>query len=342
MGEVTPGRAAVLAVDGGNSKTDAALIGADGSLLAFARGPGSCHQVIGIDATMAILRDLVTELARQAGTGDGLPVADHGGFYLAGADLPSEIDLLRERIEAEGWSSTVAVDNDTFALLRVGTESRDAVAVVCGAGINCVGVSATGGVARFPSLGRLSGDWGGGAQLGEDALWLAVRSEDGRGQPTALQEAVRRHFGQSSVEAVSAAMHLGRIDGSRIHELVPVLLSVASDGDEVAREVVLRLADEVVMLATVALGRLNILDVPSHVVLGGGVLAARNPLLVGAIESRMRTKAPRAELVIVDDPPVTGAALLGLDTWRTPAALRDQLREQLRARVLAERARSRA
>ncbi len=342
MGSVTPARAAVLAVDGGNSKTDAALIGADGSLLAFARGPGSCHQVIGIEATMTILRDLVTTLAHHAGIDAGRTVADHGGFYLAGADLPAEIELLRGRIEAEGWSSSVAVDNDTFALLRVGTESRDAVAVVCGAGINCVGVSATGGVARFPSLGRLSGDWGGGAQLGEDALWLAVRAEDGRGEPTALRDAVRQHFGLSSVEAVSAEMHMGRIDTARIHELVPLLLAVASDGDEVARSVVLRLAEEVATLATVALGRLSLLDVPSDVVLGGGVLAARNPFLVEAIRSRMHDRAPRAELRIVDDPPVTGAALLGLDTWRTPAALRDQLREQLRSRVLAERVRKQA
>lgn len=337
MGSVRSNGAAVLAVDGGNSKTDAALIGSDGSLLAFARGPGSCHQVIGIDATMGILSDLVARVVHDAALDPQMPIADHGGFYLAGADLPAEIDLLRGRIEAEGWTSTVAVDNDTFALLRVGTEARDAVAVVCGAGINCVGISATGGVARFPSLGRLSGDWGGGAQLGGDALWFAVRAEDGRGAPTALQDAVRRHFGLPTVEAVSAAMHLGALDPERLHELVPVLLGVASDGDEIARSVVFHLADEIVTLAVVALGRLNLLESPAEVVLGGGVLAARHPLLVDAVETRMRERAPRAVMRIVDEPPVTGAALLGLDTWRTPAALRDQLREELRSRAGAER-----
>lgn len=330
------GRAAVLAVDGGNSKTDAALIDSDGSLLAFARGPGSCHQVIGIDATMRILRDLVDKVVGEAGIDSQMPIADHGGFYLAGADLPAEIDLLRDRIEAEGWSSTVAVDNDTFALLRVGTESRDAVAVVCGAGINCVGVSATGGVARFPSLGRLSGDWGGGAQLGGDALWLAVRAEDGRGEPTALQEAVRQHFGLFTVEAISAEMHMGRMRTERLHELVPILLAVASGGDRAAQSVVLRLAEEVVTFAAVALARLGLLDSPADVVLGGGVLAARNPFLLDAVESRMHERAPRATVLVVDDPPITGAALLGLDSWRTPVTVREQLREQLRSRAGAE------
>ena len=47
--------AAVLAVDGGNSKTDVALIGIDGALLGLSRGPGSCHQSIGVEATMRVL-----------------------------------------------------------------------------------------------------------------------------------------------------------------------------------------------------------------------------------------------------------------------------------------------
>jgi len=328
--------AAVLAVDGGNSKTDVALIGNDGSLLAFARGPGSCHQVIGIDTTMDILRDLVSKVAVDSGLDPAQPVADHGGFYLAGADLPAEIEMLRGRIDAERWSSTVVVDNDTFALLRVGTESPDGVAVVCGAGINCVGVSATGGVARFPSWGRLSGDWGGGAYLGSEALWFAVRAEDGRGRPTALLEAVRAHFGFTTVEAVSSAMHMDQMSPERLHELVPVLLSVASDGDDVARSVVLRMAEEVALLVTVALGRLGLLDAPADVVLGGGVLAARHPLLVGAVERQIHEKAPRAVVRIVDDPPITGAALLGLDTRRTTPTERERLRQELRTRARAE------
>ena len=44
--------AAVLAVDGGNTKTDVCLISADGQLLGYARGPGSNHQNIGIDAAV--------------------------------------------------------------------------------------------------------------------------------------------------------------------------------------------------------------------------------------------------------------------------------------------------
>ena len=96
--------------------------------------------------------------------------------------------------------------------------------MVCGAGINCVGQSARGGRFQFLAVGTISGDWGGGAALGMEALFLAVRAEDGRGEGTLLREAVRQHFGTATVADVTEALHFGRMPMARIHELAPVLL----------------------------------------------------------------------------------------------------------------------
>ncbi len=150
-------------------------------------------------------------------------------------------------------------------------------------------------------------------RLGTEALFLAVRAEDGRGQPTALREAIMEHFGTASVVDVTAALHFGEMPRSRIHELVPVLLRVAAAGDGPARAVVERLAEEVFLLARAAFDRLDLRDQPTDVVLGGSVLAARDPLLMEGVSRRLAAHAPRANLLVVDDPPVVGAALLGLD-----------------------------
>ena len=53
------GLAAVLAIDGGNSKTDVALIGWDGTVLAAVRGPGASHEDYGIDGALSRLGDLI-------------------------------------------------------------------------------------------------------------------------------------------------------------------------------------------------------------------------------------------------------------------------------------------
>ena len=123
-----------------------------------------------------------------------------------------------------GWPSDCVVDNDLFALLRAGTDEPDAVAVVCGAGHQLRRPRApTGAVARFPALGTISGDWGGGGHLAALALWHAARGEDGRGPATALTDAVTDHFRPATVEEIACALHLGEIAWSRLDELAPIL-----------------------------------------------------------------------------------------------------------------------
>jgi N-acetylglucosamine kinase-like BadF-type ATPase len=309
-----------LAIDGGNSKTDVVIGDQHGQVLGYARGAGTCHQNIGLAETVARLRSLVAQARRQADLPAGEPVV-RADVFLAGADLPAEVELLTRTLTAEHWGRDLVLDNDTFALLRAGTDAPDAVAVVCGAGINCVGRTGDGRTARFPSLGRLSGDWGGGGHLSWLALWHAVRGEDGRGPATELTRAVADHFGLPTAEAVGAAMHFEELDPARLAELSPVLFAVAEAGDRVARQVVDRQAQEIVSLATVAARRLDLLDAPFAVVLGGGVLRARPPLLHTAVLDGIHALAPKASITVVDAPPVLGAALSALDALgATPVA----------------------
>ncbi len=251
-------------------------------------------------------------------------------MFLAGADLPSEVDLLTRTHRRRGLGRHGhRGDNDTVALLRAGTDAADAVAVVCGAGINCVGRSADGRTARFPSLGSLSGDWGGGRDLAKLALWNAVRGEDGRGPATALSTAIADHFGLSTSDEVGIALHLGagqvggvrfvggpgggHLDRARLSELTPVLFAVAAAGDPVAAELVQRQVTEIVSMATIIARRLDLLDSPFTVVLGGGVLRARHPQLITPVTDGILAAAPKATVTIVDAPPVLGAALSALD-----------------------------
>ncbi|RKT82575.1 BadF-type ATPase [Saccharopolyspora antimicrobica] len=316
---------AVLAIDGGNSKTDVLLIADDGSVLASVRGPGASPQHVGVRRCMEALAELATTAAAQAGLPAGPPFARHTAACLAGADLPREEDELRRAMAELGWSETLSVDNDTFALLRAGTDDGVGVAVVCGAGINSVGVAADGRVSRFPAIGRISGDWGGGAFLGQEALWWAVRAEDGRGAPTELLPAVVAHFGTRSAAEVVEALHFGELDHDVLHQLCPLLFEVAEAGDAIATELVDRQAEEIGLLASVSLRRLDLLDAPT-VVLGGGVLAGAGRRLLPDVHRRCAKVAPEVEVRLVEAPPVVGAGLLGLDRIGADRTAADNLR----------------
>jgi len=327
---------AVLAIDGGNSKTDVALVAGDGTVLASLRGPGVSHEDFGLEEAMRRLGEIVHAVAAQVGlpVGDTL-VARHTSACLAGADLPEEEAMLTAAILQHGWTQTAAVANDTFAVLRAGLTPAEGepawgVAVTCGAGINCVGVGPDGRATRFLAFGMLSGDWGGGAGLGQHAVWHAIRAEDGRGEPTELRTAVPAFFGMTSMHDVAVAIHLGTLGEDDLIRLPSVLFATAQAGDPVALSLLERQAEEIVTMATTAISRLDldadqdIKEIP--VVLGGGVLEAKNPLLTDAITRRLAERAPAVAVRIVAAPPVTGAALLGLDHLAAGPAAEARLR----------------
>jgi N-acetylglucosamine kinase-like BadF-type ATPase len=318
-----------LAIDGGNSKTDILIGDRTGQVLAYVRGPGTCYQNIGVSEMMSRLVSLVQAARHDAGIPDRLRRAE---VYLAGADLPAEVELLRKVVAEQAWADELRLDNDTFALLRAGTQSPDAIAVVCGAGINCVGRRNDGRITRFPALGRLSGDWGGGGHVGWLALWHAIRAEDGRGPATALTSAVAAHYGHSTVAEVAAALHFGGLDDEELPELTPLLCEVAQAGDPVAGRVVARQAQEIVLLADVAARRLELTQLPHTVVLGGGVLRARWPVLNDAVLAGLVERMPHATVTIADAPPVVGAALFALEALGSPPAAHAKLRADERMR----------
>lgn len=306
-------RPAVLAVDGGNSKTDLALVAADGTVLAAARGGGTRGA-----GDLAGTLELITGLARRAQDQAGLagkPAARHLSACMANADLPEEEQSLAAALRSGGLTLSTTVLNDTFAVLRAGLPpgQTQGVAVTCGAGINCVGVAPGRETVRFLSLGMISGDWGGGLGLGYAALWWAVRAEDGRGPRTALAGAVARHFGVATATDVTIGIHYGTINDGDLRHLAPVVLATAQAGDQIARRLVDQQAEEVCAMALTALRRLGLLERQVTVVLGGGVLAAGDPLLTAGITGRLAAQAPHAAIHIADVPPVAGAALLGLD-----------------------------
>jgi N-acetylglucosamine kinase-like BadF-type ATPase len=320
-----------LAIDAGNSKTDVALVGTDGRVLGTARGGGFRPPLVGAGRAVDVLAPLVASALQQAGARG--PV-DHISAYLANADLPVEEAALSAEIAGRGWAGAVTVGNDTFALLRAGLPDSGepvGVAVVCGAGINCAGLGHGGASARFPSIGRLSGDWGGGSFLADEALWCAARAEDGRGERSDLARALPAHFGLVTMRELIEAFHLKVIEDRRRHELTPVLFGVAAGGDAVARSIVARQAEEIVLLATVALERLDLLGEPTRVVLGGGVLAARHPLLHDQVAELLAERAPKAAVHVVTAPPVLGAALYALDRAGPSGGADPAAYERLRA-----------
>ena len=315
----------VLGVDGGGSKTHASVADLEGRVLSESIGPGCGHGGLGFARAAATIRAAVDSALAGAGA-DGGQIAS-AGVFVSGLDLPDEVAGLRAELAPADWAARgLLLDNDVFALLRAGTDSPIGAAVVCGTGINAVAVGENGRVGRMLALGRESGDWGGGHGLAEEILWHAARAEDGRGPATALRGILLARTGRESVREVSIAVNRGRLRVGSWIDVVPELLAAAADGDQVAVELVTAQGAEIAACAASVLAEVGLLERAVPVVLGGGILASRDPILLEACAAELVRRGVRGQMVVADRPPVSGAvdlareALAGRDVDQHPPA----------------------
>ena len=305
------------------------MVDAEGALLSLVRGPQSSPQHLGLDGCLDVLAALFDEAVSEAGLASGNgAVAEVAELLLAGVDFPAEERQVEDAVQARPWARQVAVRNDTFAVLRAGTERGWGVAVVCGAGINCVGVAPDGRQARFPSLGAITGDWGGGYDVGLEAVSAAARSEDGRGPKTTLELKVPAQFGLGTPTELAEAIHAGRIAERRVIELARLVLTEA-ETDPVAGAIVDRLVAEVVVMARVALARLALENEPVEVLLGGGLLQTASDGLIQAIAAGLAETCSELTVRSTRCPAIVGAALLGLDALGARREARERVRQEL-------------
>ena len=273
-----------------------------------------------IDAVVAACADAEVSLER-------FPVADIGVYCLAGADLPVDDRRIARWLRSRRVTGDDIVRNDTFAVLRAGTDRTWGVGVVCGYGTNCSGVSPEGRITRFPSVGPISGDWGGGAEVGGAGLWYAIRAEDGRGEKTTLTRLVPEHFGLRRPKQVLEALYLGRIDEARTRRArarrVPRRdrgrsdrsehrgpagrrgRGPGGDGDQAAPH------DR---------------SSTSTWCSGAGSSATRTTTSSTRIDEGVQAVAPAARTHVLTAPPVLGAALMGLDHLGAGPAAQRRLR----------------
>lgn len=319
----------VLAVDGGGTKTDVAVIDVDGTLVARRIGPHVVPQVIGAAASLDAICELTAAACVDAGV-DPARIHNLAGaaLLLAGIDLPVERDayltVARARI-----SAPVLVDNDALAVACAGLPDGCGVAVACGTGANVVVVGPDGIRGRYRAIGDIAGDRAGGFLVGRQALYHAARSEDGRGPHTVLQDLVPARLGRLPTPGdVAEALHLGTLPYESLASLMPVIMAAADDGDVIAGRLLDDLADELAVMVIALVRRVlpgtDGGDLP--VILGGGVLQAGNRRLLERFTRTLRATLPHARVHPLGSPPVAGAAVAALRVGGASAAALDVVR----------------
>lgn len=202
----------------------------------------------GADAALAAICPLLDELGDDALT-DVVAV----GVGAAGADSDRDAALetagrLREHPGLLRRDLSVAVASDVLAAHLGAFSGGPGTVLIAGTGAVAYRLGPDGVAARADGYGPWLGDEGSGRWLGQAGLHAALRSGDGRGPATALEEDARA-LGDGDLAALPRRIASGPDAPRRLAAFAPVVLQRAREGDEVARELV---ADAAERLAATA------------------------------------------------------------------------------------------
>jgi N-acetylglucosamine kinase-like BadF-type ATPase len=295
----------VLGIDAGGTKTRAILADERGRVLAIARDGGANLKTQGELEVEKVLHRVIEACQAEARVRP-----DAVALGMAGADRPEDHAVLSAILRRIGFPSRVLITNDARIAFVAGSPQGIGLALVCGTGSIAWGRNREGRIARAGGWGWHLGDEGSGFWIGERAIREVLRSEDGRGQPTALGPALLEHFRISRPEEIVHRAYGG--DYPR-HDVAMFSLRVgqaAVAGDAAATAIALAAAEELVLAARTVVERLSLEQAPYDVVLSGGTFRGL-PDLERAVAAALST--PRARVSRLEEEPAMGAVKLALE-----------------------------
>jgi len=297
-----------LGMDAGGTKTNVVIADDRGNIVGRGKGGMGNHQA-GRETAFQSYRDSVAEAL--AGGGLRREDIDYAVFGLAGADREADFRILRPAIRELGFERH-SICVDAAIAMRAGATKPYGVSLICGTGVNCVGVNPRGDVLQVGGFGYAYGDFGGGGDLCREVFRAVVRAWDGRGPQTLLTELTLDMLGHASV----ADMYDHFLDDYKPipKDLAKLLFSAVRAGDAVAKAILMRQGEELGLAARAAVERLGMRDESFEIVLAGSIVTrGEDDTIAEQIGRIVGEIAPNHRIVKLAMEPVVGAVFMAMD-----------------------------
>ncbi|XP_043700663.1 N-acetyl-D-glucosamine kinase [Telopea speciosissima] len=327
--EITPtphGSDVVLGLDGGTTSTVCVCM----PLIAFsdqlpeplpvlARAVSGCsnHNSVGETAARETLEQVMAEALSKSGSNRSAVQAVC--LAVSGVNHPMDqqriLNWLREIFPSH---VKIYVQNDAVAALASGTMGKlHGCVLIAGTGSIAYGFTEDGRDARAAGAGPILGDWGSGYGIAAQALTAVVRAHDGRGRQTMLTSSILHELDLSSPDELIGWTYADP-SWARIAALVPVVVTCAEAGDQVAHKILLDSVEELAESVKAVVRRLGLCGEDGKdsfpLVMVGGVLEANKMWDIGKeVVNRTLKDYPGAHPIRPEVEPAVGAALLAMN-----------------------------
>lgn len=297
-----------LGVDGGATKTVAAVADDKGNLLGLGYSGSTCYHFVGVEGAKSNLESAVQramgEAKKRWSDLDGICY----GVSSVG-DSPMDTEIIR-RFVSEVTPRPYILVNDVVNAYYATCRGNPGVAVVAGTGSIAYGRNAEGEEVRVGGWGQILGDEGSAVYIAKRAFQEACKAYDGRRRYTLLVELLPRAMGLTRLDEISFKVMSGQMTVSELGRLAPTVAEAAEMGDRTAIKVLREAGRELALLAVAGLKRLRL---RSEAVVGasGGVFRSGG-WLWEAFTSTIRRRYPDIRIVgpIYGGQPVAGAIFL--------------------------------
>jgi N-acetylglucosamine kinase-like BadF-type ATPase len=296
-----------LGVDVGGTKTHCLISDHKGKAIGFGEaGPGN-HEGVGYDGLYQALK-ISSDLAIvQAGiSSDDIRGA---GFGIAGYDWPSERRPTLDVIGRLNLKARIEAVNDAVVGMLAGASRGWGVGVDAGTGDNVYGINPAGQIAHMTGCGEFFGEYGGSGSIVLRAVQSVSYQWSGRGGPTALSNAFIQLAGAKDLDDLLEGLSQGSYN--LWSEAAPVVFRIANEGDQVARDAIAWVANELAESALAIIRKLKMENEIFEVVMIGSMFNGGG-VFITPFQNRIRKGAPKAEFVKLTVPPVVGGVLLGM------------------------------
>ncbi len=263
-----------IGVDGGGTGCRARIEDAEGCLLGTGiSGPAALR--IGFDRALAEVKKACCAAIEEAGLDSNALSSVHAAVGLAGVGRKGALEQLMQ--QPHPFRSIIYAHDATIACIGA-HGARDGGIVIVGTG--SVGFALVGGREfRIGGYGFPISDEGSGADIGLQAIRLALRAYDERAVGASLTREVMMRFNNDPFDAVA---WMDRATATDYASFAPLVIRHADAGDPVARRIVRDAAEQIDELVR----RLSECGAP-QVALLGGLSSSMQPWLAPDVQRRL-------------------------------------------------------
>lgn len=219
-----------LGIDGGGTKTIAAVSNENGKILVRKSGGTINFYSVGFDSARKNLLNLINEIEKETG------IKEYGGVFIGCSALDDEADenLVAKLCDGVIKAEKIRINSDLY----IAKKSTDCSCVaVCGTGSMVICETTDGKIKIAGGWGHILGDEGSGYSIALNALKKCCMMSD-KGEKNLLTESAVKFFGVSCMRDVIDIVYSSETTKDMIASFASEVGKLAEAGDDASLEII--------------------------------------------------------------------------------------------------------